>query len=188
MSEISDMIQRLCPDGVEYRKLGEVGTINRGVRVVKNNLQSRGKFPVYQNSLTPLGYFDKYNCNINTTFVISAGAAGEIGFSSNCFWAADDCLVITPYENIISKFIYYYLTSQQSYIKSRVRKASIPRLSKDVINNLEIPVPPLEVQRKIVEVLDNFSELTAELEARRKQYEYYRDNLLNFNRGGVEIK
>lgn len=57
-----------------------------------------------------------------------------------------------------------------------------------IARELEIPVPPLEVQRKIVEVLDNFSELTkeltAELEARKKQYEYYRDNLLNFNRGG----
>ena len=110
---------------------------------------------------------------------------GERGFSKTRFWAADDCLVITPFDKIVSKFIFYYLMSQQPYIKSRVRKASIPRLSKDVIYNLEIPVPPLEVQRKIVEVLDNFSELTAELtaelEARKKQYEYYRDNLLNFS-------
>lgn len=185
MSEISDMIQRLCPDGVEYRKLGEVGNINRGIRVVKNDLQISGLYPVFQNSLTPLGQYNQYNYDANTAFVISAGAAGDIGFSKTRFWAADDCLVITPFDKIVSKFIFYYLMSQQPYIKSRVRKASIPRLSKDVIYNLEIPVPPLEVQRKIVEVLDNFSELTAELtaelEARKKQYEYYRDNLLNFS-------
>ena len=185
MSEISDMIQRLCPDGVEYRKLGEVGNINRGIRVVKNDLQISGLYPVFQNSLTPLGQYNQYNYDANTAFVISAGAAGDIGFSKTRFWAADDCLVITPFDKIVSKFIFYYLMSQQPYIKSRVRKASIPRLSKDVIYNLEIPVPPLEVQRKIVEVLDNFSELTAELtaelEARKKQYEYYRDSLLNFS-------
>ena len=56
------------------------------------------------------------------------------------------------------------------------------------LRDIEIPIPPMDVQRKIVEYLDNFSELTAELtaelEARKKQYEYYRDNLLNFNRGG----
>ena len=71
--------------------------------------------------------------------------------------------------------------------------AGIPGLNRSKIQGLEIPVPPLEVQRKIVEVLDNFSELSAELtaklsselEARQKQYEYYRDNLLNFNRGQV---
>ena len=58
------------------------------------------------------------------------------------------------------------------------------RVSDRAMAKIEIPVPPMEVQRKIVEILDNFSELTAELTARRKQYEYYRDNLLNFNRGG----
>ena len=75
--------------------------------------------------------------------------------------------------------------------KMNTGTGAIPSLTQTVLSRIEIPVPPLEVQRKIVEVLDNFSELTAELtaelEARQKQYEYYRDNLLNFNRGGQEV-
>lgn len=75
-----------------------------------------------------------------------------------------------------------------SYIKSRVRKASIPRLSRNVIDNLVIPLPPLEEQERIVSILDRFDALCnditaglpAEIEARKKQYEYYRDKLLTF--------
>ena len=59
MSKLQELIQELCPDGVEYKKLGEVATVNRGVRVTRDILNKEGKIPVYQNSLTPLGYFDK---------------------------------------------------------------------------------------------------------------------------------
>ena len=90
MSKLQELIQELCPDGVEYKKLGEVATVNRGVRVTRDILNKEGKIPVYQNSLTPLGYFDKSNRKKDTTFVISAGAAGQIGYSEIDFWAADD--------------------------------------------------------------------------------------------------
>ena len=77
---------------------------------------------------------------------------------------------------------------QQQYLLSKVRKASIPRLGRSVIDKLTIPVPPLEVQREIVRILDQFTELTAELTeelteelaARKKQYKHYRDKLLAF--------
>ena len=62
MSHIEEMIRELCPNGVEYKKLKNTTTITRGVRVVKSQLQSIGSYPVYQNSLTPMGYYDKYNC------------------------------------------------------------------------------------------------------------------------------
>ena len=54
VSKLEELIQELCPDGVEYKKLGDVVTINRGIRVVKSQLSENGKYPVYQNSLTPL--------------------------------------------------------------------------------------------------------------------------------------
>ena len=91
MSRLEQLIQQLCPDGVEYKKLNEVVEIRRGVRVVRSQLSSIGEYAVYQNSLTPLGYYEKYNVNADTTFVIVAGAAGEIGYSTVDFWAADDC-------------------------------------------------------------------------------------------------
>ena len=80
------------------------------------------------------------------------------------------------------------LLSQQNIIRSQVRKASIPRLGRAIIENIEIPVPPLAIQNEIVNILDKFTELEAELEARRKQYEYYRNKLLNFSKfvgGGI---
>lgn len=78
--------------------------------------------------------------------------------------------------------------TQQYKLKSQVRKASVPRLSREAIENLIIPLPPLEIQSRIVEVLDKMATLTAELkaelEARKQQYEYYRNKLLIFNEIG----
>ena len=73
-------------------------------------------------------------------------------------------------------------------LKSRVRKASVPRLSRSAIEKIEIPIPPLEVQEEIVRILDTFSNLAAELQARRKQYEYYRNKPLTFNKIGGWLK
>ena len=56
MSKLDELMARLCPDGVEYKELKDVAKISRGVRVVKKELAGTGKYPVYQNSMTPLGY------------------------------------------------------------------------------------------------------------------------------------
>ena len=184
MNTIKELLDKYCPDGVEYKKLGEVCNINRGVRVVRKDLQLKGEIPVYQNSLMPLGYFNKSNCPKESVYVISAGAAGDIGYSQIPFWAADDCLFFENLQGLQQKFIYYYLCSRYKFIKAQVRRASVPRLSRTVIENMTIPVPPLPIQREIVRILDSFTsleaELEAELEARRKQYDYYRDQLLSF--------
>jgi len=87
-----------------------------------------------------------------------------------------------------SRFLYYAILCQKSYLLSRVRRASVPRLARSVIERVEIPVPPLKEQERIVSILDRFdalcndltSGLPAEIEARQKQYEYYRDKLLSF--------
>lgn len=173
---------------VRWMKLGDIADIKRGIRVVKKQLITEGKYPVYQNSLEPMGYFNKYNCEAETTYVISAGAAGEIGFCNKKFWAADDCLIFIDTKNVNNKFIYYSLLVRKNILLANVRKASIPRLSRIVVENLIIPVPPLEVQQRIVDILDRFdalcnditSGLPAEIKARQKQYEYYRDKLLTF--------
>ena len=99
--------------------------------------------------------------------------------------SADDCICLGCPEGLSSRYLYHLLLHHNNYFLSRVRKASVPRLSRLAIENFEIPVPPMAVQRKIVEILDNFSNLTAELEAeleeRKRQYEYYRNLLLTFN-------
>ena len=188
MSKLDELLRELCPDGVEYKKLVDAVSIERGKRVVKSQLSISGKYPVYQNSLTPLGYHTDYNYNANTTFIIVAGAAGEIGFSDKAFWAADDCFTVVCPENVLNRYIYHLLLNNQNQLASKVRKASIPRLSRSAIENLVIPIPPLDVQREIVRMLDSYTEsvvelqrqLTVELTARKTQYSHYRDKMLTF--------
>ena len=183
-SRIEKLIAELCPQGVEFKPLGKIATLTRGVRVVRSQLTEDGEYPVYQNSMTPLGYYEANNCPANTTFVISAGAAGEIGYSTVDFWAADDCFYFVCPEQLQSRFLYYALLCQQKYLFSRVRRASVPRLARPVVQGIKIPIPPLVIQQEIVKILDTFTkleaELEAELEARKKQYKYYRDELLTF--------
>ncbi len=137
--------------------------INRGTRVVRSELSSSGKFPVYQNSLKPLGYYGKSNCPANTAFVISAGAAGDIGFSEEPIWAADDCLCINCPASLISKFVFYYLQNNKSFFNSRVRRASVPRLSRKELELFEIPLPPFAEQERIAGILDKFGALVNDL-------------------------
>lgn len=187
MSKLEKLISELCSSGVESIPLQEVATIQRGVRVVRSQLASEGDYPVFQNSLTPLGYHTKSNCTSETTFIICAGAAGDIGYSHVDFWAADDCHYFHCSDQLNSRYLYHVLLWQQPYLYSQVRRGSIPRLSRTVIEKLKIPVPPLPIQQEIARILDELSEhssnlikqLSVELDARKKQYEYYRDKVFN---------
>lgn len=184
---------------VEWKALGKIVALQRGKRLVRSQLDESEGFAVYQNSMKPLGYYYESNVKAGSVFVICAGAAGEIGYSENAFWAADDVhFVITP-DEISNKYVYYFLLTQKSKIEGQVRRASIPRLSKSVIEKLSIPIPcpdnpkkSLEIQAEIVRILDAFTamttELTTELNLRQQQYNYYRDQLLSFEEGEVEWK
>lgn len=171
-------------------KVGQVVNLQRGKRLVRKQLTTSGSVPVYQNSLTPLGYYTESNRVKNTSFVICAGAAGEIGYSDRDFWAADDVYTLETPEDVSDKFMYYVLLSKQDRLKSQVRKASIPRLSKDAIEKITFYLPSITEQERIVSILDNFNTLTnslseglpKEIELRQKQYEYWREQLLNFTR------
>jgi type I restriction enzyme, S subunit len=188
-----NLLEKLL-DGVtvEWKALREVAKIQRGKRLVKSELEEFGNYAVFQNCMTPLGYYHESNVKSDTTFIISAGAAGEIGYSGVDFWAADDVYYFLAPENLKSKFLYYFLLTQQTKILGQVRRASVPRLSKTAFEKIQIPIPPLETQAEIVRILDTFTELTAELTAelgdRQKQYNYYRDRLLTFEEGEVEWK
>ena len=153
----------------------------RGIRVVKSQLTDFDNYPVYQNSLKPLGFYSKYNVKANTVFVICAGAAGDIGFSNKNFWAADDCYYLETDKYVDSKFIYYYLLSIQNDIKRQVRQASVPRLGSNVLKSIILPSVSDNKQQEIVKILDSFTNLidalNEELSLRQKQLEYYRDQL-----------
>ncbi|MDC5098006.1 restriction endonuclease subunit S, partial [Acinetobacter baumannii] len=125
---------------VEWKILGEAVNFQRGKRLVRSQLEEIGDYAVYQNSMTPLGYYHESNVQAESAFIICAGAAGEIGFSQDKFWAADDVyFAITP-ETINSRFLYHFLLTQKEKIKGQVRRASIPRLSKSAIEKLNFPI------------------------------------------------
>lgn len=176
-------------------KLQDVVEIQRGIRVTRNQLSNDGKYPVYQNSLVPMGYYNDKNREANSTFLICAGAAGDIGYSTQSFWAADDCYTFDCSDKILNRYLFYVLKNKQVLIYSRVRRASVPRISKESIGTIKVPVPEISVQERIVNVLDNFDKvcndlhigLPAEIEARKKQYEFYRDSLLTFLEKGESI-
>ena len=175
-------------NNLTVKTLEEVAEIKRGRRLVRKDLSEKGRYAVFQNSMTPLGFYDKSNVGGDTTFIISAGAAGEIGYSSVNFWAADDIYYFIPITTICSKYLYHFLLTKQPTIKGQVRRASVPRLAKNAFAKIKIPLPPLSEQQRIVSILDKFDTLTSsiseglpkEIELRRKQYEYYREQLLSF--------
>ena len=191
-----DLLLDFDDSEVEWKPLADLVNLRRGKRLVKSQLGESGNYPVYQNSMKPLGFYHEGNVKSDTVFIISAGAAGEIGYSKIDFWAADDVYICLTTSVIYSKFLYYCLLNQQEKILGQVRRASIPRLSKIAIEKLLIPIPcpdnpqeSLSIQAEIVCTLDKFDTLTnsisvglpREIELRQKQYEYYRDLLLSFD-------
>ena len=188
LNKISNKIFIQSNNVIHKTKLIEIAKLSRGKRLVRSELHENGQYPVFQNSLTPLGYYNNKNFDGGRTCIITAGAAGEIFYQDKDFWAADDVLVITT-DDILNKYLYYFLLNKQNLIKSKVRKASVPRLSRDDIEKIEVLLPPIEIQNKIVKILDRFHELLSdtkgllplEIEQRRKQYEYYREKLLTFD-------
>jgi type I restriction enzyme S subunit len=169
--------------------LGEIATIARGKRLTKSQLSDDEKYPVFHGGLEPLGYYGESNRAANTVMVINVGAsAGTVGYSKVNFWSSDGCFCVVCSDELISRYLYYALICQQNFLRSKVRYAGIPTLDNPIVENIQIPVPPLDEQARIVAILDRFdalctditSGLPAEIAARQKQYEYYRDKLLTF--------
>jgi len=167
---------------VEWKTLGEVCKVLRGERLTKKELSSEFQYPVFHGGLIPLGYYYKYNREANKTMIINTGSIGEVVWCSVPFWSSDGTFTIETQNNIIDKFLYYYLKIKESYLKSQKREGGVPTIDRNVIENLPIPLPPMPVQEEIVRILDKFTELIQllerELELRHKQYEYYRNKLL----------
>ena len=187
MSKLNDLINKLCPDGVEFVKLGETCEVLRGKRLTKKQLSETEKYPVFHGGIQPIGFYSKKNRNANTVMIINVGAsAGTIGYSEKDFWSSDGCYCLSHTESVLPRYIYYVLSKDQHYFQSKVRHGGIPTLDALVVRNYRIPLPPLPIQTEIVRILDCFTQLEAELEAeldcRKRQYEFYRDQLLSFDK------
>ena len=186
MSRLEDLIAELCPDGVEYKSLNDVCSISKGVQFNKKDMKDEGTYPVINGGINPSGYIEQYNCDENTITISQGGAsAGYVNFLTTKFWVGAHCYTLKPYKNILNRYLYHFAKANEYKLQECQYGAGIPALAKSTIISLQIPVPPLEVQREIVRILDNFTELTAELTARKQQYEYYRDELIENPHGDV---
>jgi len=176
---------------VEWKKLWEVANIDLGTQLNKTEMLTDGLYPVYNGGINPSGFYNDYNTAENSIAISQGGAsAGYVNYVSTKFWAGAHCFVVKPIEdNIINnRFLYFYLKNIQEKIQEAKHGAGIPGLNGNKLKSLPIPIPPLSEQERVVAILDKFDALVndisqglpAEIEARRKQYEYYRNRLLTF--------
>ncbi len=188
MSRLDELIEELCPDGVEFQTLDHICVFETGEQLNKDKMLETGLYPVMNGGISPSGYWNEYNTEANTITISQGGAsAGYVNYISTRFWAGAHCYVaklIT--DKVIYKFLYYLMKNNEYQLMNSKHGAGIPGLNKRSMYILRMPVPPLPIQQEIVRILDNFTELTAELtaeiEARKKQYEYYRNTLLSFKK------
>ena len=185
MSRLQELLDQYCPDGVEVKSLGSVCKITSG-EFVKKDKQVENGYPVYNGGTTNTGFYGDYN-TVGPKVIISArGAAGFVNYVDGPFWAGNSCHVMNIVdESLIVRYLYHVMKSLEQKIISKRQDGSIPSVSQKQLYEMSIPAPPVEVQQEIVRILDSFTELTTELTtelaARRKQYEYYRDALLDFD-------
>lgn len=198
MSYIENLLQGA---EIEWKPLGDVAELKRGTSITKKT-STEGKYPVISGGQQPAYYIDTFNRDGETITVAGSGAyAGFVMFWNEPIFVSDAFSIKADEKQILSRYIYHFLLNIQEKIHDLKAGGGVPHVyAKDVARFL-VPIPcpdnptkSLEIQRKIVEILDKFTTLEAELEAeldcRRRQYEYYRNQLLSFgmlNRGGQRL-
>ena len=186
MSRIDELIQQLCPDGVEYKTLGDIMQIRRGAspRPIQNyitnqedgipwikigDVDPRSKFIIKTNQkITTSGA--KKSCYLKKgDFILS----NSMSFGRPYILGIDGCIhdgwiAMSNFKNYFhSDFLYYLLRSEevQKYWKQKASSGTVQNLNSDIVRDTVVPVPPLPVQEEIVRILDKFTALEAELEA-----------------------
>lgn len=152
----------------------------------REELITDGAYPVVNGGMGYYGRYDNFNNEGNCIVFSSRGAAGYVSYQHDPFYAAALCYpLFSKDENVLNtRFLYFALKAQEKEnIERLVSHGGVPALNKSDVLKIEIPVPPIEVQREIVRILDTFAELTdeltEELDCRSQQYAYYRDRLLS---------
>lgn len=193
MSILNELIQMLCPDGVELKRLGDqqVCVMQRGTVITKNNI-IMGEIPVIAGGKNPAYYCNQANRTGETITIAGSGAyAGFVSYWNIPIFVSD-AFSIKGTELCSTKYLYYLLLNMQDKIYATKKGAGIPHVHIKDVENFKIPVPPLDVQNEIVRILDTFTshtaELQAELQARKEQYEYYRNKLLTFDKDDKNVK
>ena len=203
MSRLEQMIKELCLEGVEYKALEECCIILDSQRkpVTKSNRET-GAYPYYgANGIQD--YVSNYI--FDGTFVLvgedgsvmNTDGSPVVTWATGKIWVNNHAHIIAEKDGVLLRYLYHYL--QTINVRTLIH-GNIPKLTGGDFRSIIIPIPPKEIQKEIVRILDKYSAqvdelnrlLKSELEARKKQYEYYRDKLLDFGtaeneRGGGTI-
>ena len=211
MSKIDELIAKLCPDGVGYKHLWEVTAWDKKFNAVENRKQK--KVIKYNYLLAAnlkklrveggeIKLLTTNNSNLWTTeelagdkvsngevVTIPWGGTANVQYYKGKFLTADNRLATSLDTSVLdNKYLYYFMLHNSGTLQSFYRGSGIQHPSMAKVLDLKIPVPPIEIQHAIVGILDKFTlleaELEAELEARKKQYEFYRNQLLSFDESG----
>jgi len=182
MNNIEKLIEELCPNGVRYQKVKEVCTTFSGGFVKKTKQDDSYPYPVFNGGTTATGYYSEYNTEANSIAISGRGSIGFVNWVDTKFWAGNSCHVINSNSKLLNnRFLYHYFKNQGPSLYRMRNTGSIPALNLAPLLEFKVPIPPLKIQNEIVNILDKFTELEAdleaELEARRKQLIHYSENL-----------
>ena len=192
MSKISDLINKLCPNGVEYKSIGACCKIETG-KLNANAAVENGEYMFFTTAKEP-SKTDTYRWDEEALLIAGNANIGDVKHYNGKFNAYQRTYVLTNFSKDINvKYLYFSLSNNlKVYLDKHKNEAAMTYIVLSTLENFKIAVPPLEVQDEIVRILDDFTllsaELSAELKARQTQYEFYRDELLAFNNKDYEWK
>ena len=205
MSKLEELIQELCPDGVEYKEIKKLAVYRRGSFPQPYTNEAfyggQGSMPFVQvadiedkgfrlknktkQTISKIAQLKSIFVPKGTVICSIQGTIGRVAITQyNSYVDRTIAIFEKINDEIDKKFFAYCIELKFGVEKKIARGSTLKTITKDEFEKFSIPVPPLEVQCEIVRILDKFTlltaELTAELTARRKQYEYYRDFLVSF--------
>jgi len=194
MNKIEKLLQELCPNGVEYKELGEVGEFERGKTITRKTIVE-GNIPVIAGGRTPAYFHNQHNRTGETIIIAGSGAyAGFVSFWNEPIFVSDAFSIKVNNKIMLQKFCYYFLKNMQDKLYKLQSIGGVPHIYTRDIKPIKIPIPPLSIQQEIIKILDASQELTheltqelrLELTLRKQQYEYYREQLLTFPQDNTE--
>ncbi len=183
----------MCPDGVPMVALGEICQYIKTGKLNANAMVPNGEYPFFTCDSKPYR-IDKYAFDKEAILVSGNGSqVGHITYYKGKFNAYQRTYVLSDFKDADIFFILHHFRAYlKPYIMENSKKGSIPYITLPMLQDYQIPLPPLPIQQRIVETLDKFTSLVSSLDSeialRQKQYEYYRNKLLTFEEGEFEWK
>lgn len=189
---VDNLIQKLCNNNIKTVTLQQICNKITTGKLDANAMEEGGQYPFFTCSRKTYK-INSYRFDCEALIIAGNGEVGETKYYKGKFDAYQRTYVLYEFnEEVDVQYLFHYLRGYlKPYVFALSKKGSIPYITLGILKNFPIPLPPLPIQQEIVRILDTFTnltaELTAELTARRKQYEYYRDELLTFGED-VEYK